>query len=46
MPKQTTAEGKVLPGYLLAEPVIQVTRLSMSLEPSLGTMLLSSALSQ
>ena len=38
-------KGEVPPGCLLAEPVTLVTRFFMPLEPSFGTMLLSSALS-
>ena len=37
---------KVPPGCLLAELVTQVTTFFMPLEPSLGTMLLSSAIFQ
>ena len=39
-------KGKVPPGCLLAKPVTLVTRYSMLLDPCLGTMQLSSALSQ
>ena len=38
-------KGKVPPGCLLAEPITQVTRFSMPLEPSFGTVPLSSTLS-